>query len=109
MLERHLEIRAQGSSLEAEIVGGATTFVTMAQHLTAAEAMSVIVCEGLAITLLVIAGIRERVLDAIPESLRRGIGAGEIARMLLGVAAGRRVHALLWCVAAAFAVYFVST
>jgi AGZA family xanthine/uracil permease-like MFS transporter len=138
VLERHFGIRAAGSTVQTEIVGGATTFVTMAyilfvnglilsgaglpplqvltvtalvagvttiamglyanypfalapgmginaavagslvatQHLTAAEAMGVIVCEGLAITLLVVAGIRERVLDAVPESLRRGIGAG---------------------------------
>jgi adenine/guanine/hypoxanthine permease len=46
------------------------------QGLTAPEAMGVIVAEGLAITLLVVAGVRERVLDAIPDSLKRAIGAG---------------------------------
>jgi len=38
--------------------------------------MGVIVVEGLAITVLVVAGVREKVLDAIPDSLKRAIGAG---------------------------------
>src|ERR1043165_4464271 len=137
-MERLFGIRASGSTIEVELVGGATTFMTMAyilfvngailasaglpaaqvltvtalvagvmtivmgvyarypfalapgmginaavagtlvatQQLTVAEAMGVIVCEGLAITLLVLIGIRERVLDAIPDSLKRAIGAG---------------------------------
>jgi AGZA family xanthine/uracil permease-like MFS transporter len=137
-MERLFGIRAAGSTIEAEVVGGATTFMTMAyilfvnglilsgaglppsqvlsvtalvagvttiamgvyarypfalapgmginaavagtlvatQKLTAPEAMGVIVCEGLAILVLVVAGIRERVLDAIPDSLKRAIGAG---------------------------------
>lgn len=138
MFERMFGVRAAGSTIRIEVIGGATTFMTMAyilfvnglilsgaglaaeqvltvtalvagvttiamglaanypfalapgmginaavagslvatQGLTAAEAMGVIVAEGLAITLLVVAGIRERVLDAIPESLKRAIGAG---------------------------------
>jgi AGZA family xanthine/uracil permease-like MFS transporter len=137
-MERLFGIRAAGSTIETEVLGGATTFMTMAyilfvngailssaglppaqvltvtalvagvmtivmgvyarypfalapgmginaavagtlvatQQLTVAEAMGVIVCEGLAITLLVLVGIRERVLDAIPDSLKRAIGAG---------------------------------
>ncbi|HTL31930.1 MAG TPA: NCS2 family permease [Kofleriaceae bacterium] len=137
-MERLFGIRASGSTIEVELVAGATTFMTMAyilfvngailssaglpaaqvltvtalvagvmtiamgvyarypfalapgmginaavagtlvatQQLTVAEAMGVIVCEGLAITLLVLVGIRERVLDAIPDSLKRAIGAG---------------------------------
>jgi adenine/guanine/hypoxanthine permease len=136
-MERLFGIRAAGSTVEAEVVGGATTFMTMAyilfanaiilggahlpaaqvltvtalvagvttiamglyarypfalapgmginaavagmvatQQLTVTEAMGVIVCEGIAITLLVVAGIRERVLDVIPDSLKRAIGAG---------------------------------
>ena len=47
-----------------------------AQGLTAAEAMGVIVTEGLIITLLVLAGIREAVLNAIPMVLKKAIGAG---------------------------------
>jgi AGZA family xanthine/uracil permease-like MFS transporter len=138
MVERMFGVRAAGSTLERELLGGATTFMTMAyilfvnglilsgaklppeqvltvtalvagvttiamgfvanypfalapgmginaavagslvatQGLTAAEAMGVIVAEGLAITVLVVAGVRERVLDAIPDSLKRAIGAG---------------------------------
>jgi adenine/guanine/hypoxanthine permease len=138
MVERWFGVRAAGSTLRIELVGGATTFMTMAyilfvnglilsaaklppdqvltvtalvagvttiamglaanypfalapgmginaavagslvltQGLTAAEAMGVIVAEGIAITLLVVAGVRERVLDAIPDSLKRAIGAG---------------------------------
>jgi adenine/guanine/hypoxanthine permease len=138
MIERWFGVRAAGSTLRVELVGGATTFMTMAyilfvnglilsaaklppdqvltvtalvagvttiamglaanypfalapgmginaavagslvvsQGLSAAEAMGVIVAEGIVITLLVVAGVRERVLDAIPDSLKRAIGAG---------------------------------
>ncbi len=138
MVERLFGVRAAGSTIRAEVIGGATTFMTMAyilfvnglilgaakllpdqvltvtalvaglttiamglaakypfalapgmginaavagslvvtQGLTAPEAMGVIVAEGIAITLLVLVGVRERVLDAIPDSLKRAIGAG---------------------------------
>ncbi|HEY5946563.1 MAG TPA: NCS2 family permease [Kofleriaceae bacterium] len=138
MLERLFGVRGAGSTLRVEVIGGATTFMTMAyilfvnglilggaklapdqvltvtalvagvttiamglianypfalapgmginaavagslvanQGLTAAEAMGVIVAEGIVITLLVVAGVRERVLDAVPDSLKRAIGAG---------------------------------
>jgi AGZA family xanthine/uracil permease-like MFS transporter len=138
MVERLFGVRAAGSTLRVEVIGGATTFMTMAyilfvnglilaganlspEHvltvtalvagvmtiamgafanypfavasgmginaavagslvaahgLTAAEAMGVIVAEGIAITVLVLAGIRERVLDVIPDALKRAIGAG---------------------------------
>src|SRR6185503_8494753 len=138
MVERVFGVRAQGSTIRREILGGATTFMTMAyilfvnglilsganlaptqvltvtalvagvmtiamgvvanypfalapgmginaavagslvatQGLTAPEAMGVIVAEGVAITLLVVGGVRESVLAAIPDSLKRAIGAG---------------------------------
>ena len=63
---------APGMGINAAV---ATTLVG-AQHLTAPEAMGVIVAEGIAITVLVVAGVREAVLDAIPASLKRAIGAG---------------------------------
>jgi len=44
--------------------------------LTPAEAMGVIVAEGVAITLLVVTGVRAAVLDAIPMALKKAIGAG---------------------------------
>jgi AGZA family xanthine/uracil permease-like MFS transporter len=46
------------------------------QELTAPEAMGVIVVEGIVITLLVVTGFREAVLEAIPMTLKRAIGAG---------------------------------
>jgi len=151
MVERLFAVRAAGSTLERELVGGATTFMTMAyilfvnglilnaaglppaqvltvtalvagvmtiamglyanypfaiapgmginaalagglvatQHLTAAEAMGVIVMEGAVITLLVLVGVRELVLDAIPDSLKRAIGAGiGLFLALIGLSTG---------------------
>jgi adenine/guanine/hypoxanthine permease len=151
MVERLFKVRAAGSSIQAEVVGGATTFMTMAyilfvnglilssaglpaaqvltvtalvagvmtiamgvvanypfaiapgmginaavagtlvatQHLTPAEAMGVIVAEGIVITLLVVVGIREKVLDAIPDSLKRAIGAGiGLFLTVIGLAGG---------------------
>jgi AGZA family xanthine/uracil permease-like MFS transporter len=44
--------------------------------LSAAGAMGVIVWEGLAVTVLVIAGFREAVMNAVPLELKRAIGAG---------------------------------
>jgi AGZA family xanthine/uracil permease-like MFS transporter len=44
--------------------------------LTFPEAMGVIVIEGLAITVLVVTGFREAVLNAIPMDLKRAIGIG---------------------------------
>lgn len=63
---------APGMGINAAVAGS----LVAAQHLTAAEAMGVIVAEGIAITVLVVAGVREAVLDAIPASLKRAIGAG---------------------------------
>jgi AGZA family xanthine/uracil permease-like MFS transporter len=150
-LERRFGVQAAGSSLQSELLGGATTFVTMAyilfvngailagaglapaqvltvtalvagvmtiamgvaanypfalasgmginaavagslvvsQHLTTPEAMGVVVAEGVAITVLVVAGVREAVLDAIPDSLKRAIGAGiGLFLALIGFASG---------------------
>ncbi len=47
-----------------------------AQKLTYAEAMGVIVVEGLVITLLVLVGLRRIVMDAIPEDLKKAIAVG---------------------------------
>jgi AGZA family xanthine/uracil permease-like MFS transporter len=44
--------------------------------LTPAGAMGVIVLEGLAITVLVLAGLREAVMDAVPMALKRAIAVG---------------------------------
>jgi adenine/guanine/hypoxanthine permease len=63
---------APGMGLNAVV---AFTLV-QAQGLTVPEAMGVIVVEGLAITFLVLTGFREAVLNAIPMTLKRAIGAG---------------------------------
>ncbi len=47
-----------------------------ARGLTWPEAMGVIVAEGLVITLLVLTGLRQAVLRAVPASLKRAIGIG---------------------------------
>ena len=63
---------APGMGLNAVV---AFTFV-LRDGLTPAEAMGVVVVEGLLITLLVVTGFREVVLEAIPPSLKLAIGAG---------------------------------
>jgi AGZA family xanthine/uracil permease-like MFS transporter len=50
--------------------------LVVADHLTYPQAMGVIVTEGLAITVLVVTGFREAVLNAIPMDLKRAIGIG---------------------------------
>ena len=47
-----------------------------AEGLTPPEAMGVVVTEGIIITILVLTGFREAVLNAIPVELKRAIGAG---------------------------------
>ena len=57
--------------------------------LSAPEAMGVVVVEGAILTLLVLTGFREAVLDAIPMSLKRAIGAGiGLFLALIGLANG---------------------
>ena len=47
-----------------------------AEGLSAPEAMGVVVAEGILITILVLTGFREAVLNAIPLELKKAIGAG---------------------------------
>src|SRR6266545_3086500 len=51
------------------------TFVA-GQRMTWPEAMGLIVLEGLIITVLVLTGLREAVMDAIPMALKKAIGVG---------------------------------
>jgi AGZA family xanthine/uracil permease-like MFS transporter len=44
--------------------------------MTAAQAMGVIVIEGVIITLLVVIGLREAIMNAVPLGLKRAIGVG---------------------------------
>jgi AGZA family xanthine/uracil permease-like MFS transporter len=58
-------------------LNGVVAFTFVAQlHLSWAEAMGLIVMEGLIITVLVMTGLREAVLDAIPMALKKAIGVG---------------------------------
>ncbi|HEX8025532.1 MAG TPA: NCS2 family permease, partial [Candidatus Limnocylindrales bacterium] len=50
--------------------------LTFGRGLDAPGAMGVIVLEGLAVTVLVVIGLREAVMNAIPLALKRAIGAG---------------------------------
>jgi adenine/guanine/hypoxanthine permease len=50
--------------------------LVLGRGLTLPGAMGVIVWEGLAITVLVVIGAREAIMDAVPLSLKRAIGVG---------------------------------
>jgi AGZA family xanthine/uracil permease-like MFS transporter len=63
---------AAGLGINAIVAFG----LTFGRGLTPAGAMGVIVLEGLAVTLLVLVGLREAVMNAIPLALKRAIGAG---------------------------------
>jgi AGZA family xanthine/uracil permease-like MFS transporter len=45
-------------------------------NMTPAQAMGVVVIEGVIITILVLGGLREAIMDAIPLALKRAIGVG---------------------------------
>jgi len=62
---------AAGLGINAIVAFGLT-----ARGLTPEGAMGVIVLEGVAVTVLVLAGLREAVMNAVPLSLKRAIGAG---------------------------------
>lgn len=58
-------------------INGAVAFgLVLTQGLTPAGAMGVIVLEGLIVTLLVLVGLREAIMRAVPTSLKRAIGVG---------------------------------
>jgi adenine/guanine/hypoxanthine permease len=57
-------------------INGVVAFSLTARGLSPAGAMGVIVLEGLVVTLLVVVGFREAVMNAVPLALKRAIGAG---------------------------------
>jgi AGZA family xanthine/uracil permease-like MFS transporter len=58
-------------------INGALAFgLVLGQGLSPAGAMGVIVLEGLVVTLLVLVGLREAIMKAVPLSLKRAIGCG---------------------------------
>lgn len=59
-----------------------------------ADAMGVIVIEGVVMLVLVLVGLREAIMNAIPDSLKRSIGAGiGLFIALIGFVDGGIVHA----------------
>ena len=58
-------------------INGAVAFgLVLGSGLTPAGAMGVIVLEGIVVTVLVLAGLREAVMDAVPMALKKAIGVG---------------------------------
>ena len=57
-------------------INGIVAFSLTARGLSPEGAMGVIVLEGLAVTLLVVVGFREAVMNAVPLALKKAIGAG---------------------------------
>jgi AGZA family xanthine/uracil permease-like MFS transporter len=58
-------------------INGAVAFgLVLTQGLTPAGAMGVIALEGIVVTLLVLVGLREAIMKAVPMALKRAIGVG---------------------------------
>jgi adenine/guanine/hypoxanthine permease len=57
-------------------INGIVAFSLTARGLSPAGAMGVIVLEGVLVTLLVVVGFREAVMNAVPLALKRAIGVG---------------------------------
>jgi AGZA family xanthine/uracil permease-like MFS transporter len=57
-------------------INAIVAFTLTAKGLTPAGAMGVIVLEGVAITVLVVIGLREAIMNAVPIALKRSIGVG---------------------------------
>ena len=57
-------------------INGIVAFSLTAQGLSPAGAMGVILLEGLVVTVLVVVGFREAVMNAVPLALKKAIGAG---------------------------------
>ena len=57
-------------------INAIVAFTLTAKGLDAAGAMGVIVLEGLAVTVLVVIGAREAIMNAVPIALKRAIGVG---------------------------------
>jgi AGZA family xanthine/uracil permease-like MFS transporter len=57
-------------------INGLVAYSLIGRGLTPAGAMGVIVLEGIAVTVLVLIGFREAVMNAVPLSLKKAIGVG---------------------------------
>jgi AGZA family xanthine/uracil permease-like MFS transporter len=57
-------------------INGIVAFSLTSRGLSPAGAMGVILLEGIAVTILVLVGLREAVMNAVPLALKRAIGVG---------------------------------
>ncbi len=57
-------------------INGIVAYSLIGQGLSPAGAMGVILLEGIAVTVLVVVGFREAVMNAVPLALKRAIGVG---------------------------------
>jgi AGZA family xanthine/uracil permease-like MFS transporter len=57
-------------------INGIVAFTLIGKGLTPAGAMGVIVLEGLLVTVLVVLGLREAIMNAVPVALKKAIGVG---------------------------------
>ena len=68
---RHLDRDGGGLGINGAVASGG-----LYQGLTPAGAMGVIVFEGIVVTVLVLVGLRESIMRAVPLALKRAIGVG---------------------------------
>ena len=77
-------------------INAIVAFSLTGRGLDAAGAMGVIVLEGIAVTVLVLVGFREAVMNAVPLALKRAIGAGiGLFILFIGFANGGLSYRLL--------------
>jgi AGZA family xanthine/uracil permease-like MFS transporter len=75
-------------------INAIVAFTLTGRGLTPAGAMGVIVLEGLLVTLFVVIGLREAIMNAVPISLKRAIGVGiGLFILFIGFANGGLVQA----------------
>jgi AGZA family xanthine/uracil permease-like MFS transporter len=76
-------------------INGIVAFtLTLGKGLTPAGAMGVIVWEGVVVTILVVVGLREAIMNAVPLALKRSIGVGiGLFILFIGFADGGLIQA----------------
>src|SRR5919112_27405 len=76
-LERFFAIRERGTTVRTEVLGGVVAFdLILGRKLAWPVAMSCIVIEGIVALVLVLAGLREAIMRAIPHEIKLSIGVG---------------------------------
>ncbi|MEX0757716.1 MAG: NCS2 family permease [Acidimicrobiia bacterium] len=72
VVSNYPQAQAAGLGINAAVAFG----LVLGAGLSPAGAMGVIVLEGIVVTLLVVVGLREAIMDAVPTSLKYAIGVG---------------------------------